>query len=85
MTQHHDARPPTPSTPTPIHPALLRHLRPHPLSCSTGSMSLQSLVLVPPSVKQDLHFLVVTVHQVGSGEQRFVQRLNLMEPGRHVC
>ena len=49
-------------------------------------MSLQSLVLVPPSVKQDLHFLVVTVHQVGSGEQRFVQqKLNLMEPGRHVC
>jgi hypothetical protein len=34
------------------------------LCCTSGSLTLQSLVLVPPSVKQDLHFLVVTVHQV---------------------
>lgn len=28
------------------------------------SMTLQSLVLMPPSVQQDMHFLVITLHQV---------------------
>ena len=28
------------------------------------ALTLQQLVLIPPSVKQDLHFLVVTIHRV---------------------
>ena len=47
------------------------------------ALTLQQLVLIPPSVKQDLHFLVVTIHRVceHSGEQERECRVSLFARG----